>query len=132
MDVSKDRRSIGRARSIGQEPAVRAGRGMRSGMLLAATFALAGTALVFALTSTSATGFSLPSYVSATPKATAPATASTTTTLPVIRRAVIRGTTTYITPLPRVGVEDDRGRALEVEGLESGDDPPGPPPKGDS
>jgi hypothetical protein len=104
-------------------------------MALAAAFALAGTALVLALTSTSATGLSLPPYVSATPRVTTPPATTaftTTTTLPVIRRAVTRGTTTYITPLPKVSVEDDKGRALEVEGQERSDDPPGPPPKGDS
>lgn len=126
MDMSEDR-----SRPSTRAPA---GRAAWSGMVLAGALALAGTALVLVLTGTSATGLSLPAYVSATPRATppptTPTTAPTTTTLPVIRRAVTRGTTTYITTLPKVSVEDDNGRVLDDRGHH--DDPPGPPPKGDS
>jgi len=92
-------------------------RGMTSGRLVVAALLLAGTATLVAVAGTSTPGVALPGFVAAgrTPGATttpttrpgAPTT-TTTSTVPT-SRAVTRGTTTYITPVRQVHVEDDQG-----------------------
>ena len=105
---------------VGTAPRHRPRRGMTSGRLAVAALLLAGTATLVAVAGTSTPGVALPGFVAAgrTPGATttpttrpgAPTTTTTTTTSTVpIARAVTRGTTTYITPVRQVHVEDDQG-----------------------
>ena len=85
--------------------------------LAAVALVLAGSATLVILAGTSTPGLALPAYVAAgrtatiptsiTPHST-PTTSTTTTTLPVAQ-AVTMGTTTYITPIRAVHIEDDRG-----------------------
>jgi len=107
----------GRVHGLGRR-GHRARRVVTPARLASVALVLAGSATLVILAGTSTPGLALPAYVAAARTATiptsttphsTPTTASTTTTTLPVAQAVTRGTTTYITPIRAVHIEDDHG-----------------------